>query len=199
MVNLANRFFMSTINSGLIVYKRILIDFGYSDSGKLSPFPFNNLTEEIRSIENLTYADGSSSNIGIRERSEHPFTSIVDGFSTGSNFGVYPDTALLDCYVTPNSGYSEFEITGLDTRKAYSIRIIGAVYVLNRVTRYTAYHVRSISETYTTRTLQVQNNYLNTVLFDHLQSYPDGHILFRVEPTAAGQSGYINALEIIEH
>lgn len=190
---------MSTINSGLIIDKRILVDFGYSDAGKLSPFPFNNLTEEIRSIENLTYADGSTSSIGIREKSEYPFSIVGDGFNTGSNYGVYPDTALLDCFVTTIGGYSEFEITGLDTRKTYSIRIIGSVYVLNRVTRYSAYHVRSISETYTSRTLQVQNNYLNTVLFDHLQSYPDGHILFRVESTGGGQSGYINALEIIEH
>ena len=123
------------------------------------------------------------------------------GTSTGNNSGVAPDAVMLSYWFMGDSPVGNarrspaaLTLTGLNPARLYTLSFVGSRgAATSRSTTYTAVGVNTKTGAHTNN----QNTTLSTVLTD-MQPTAGGVLVVSIEPTAAGQYGYVNETKIME-
>lgn len=172
---------------------RLRINFSQSGNG---PAPWNNVNNFV--TNNLKDDQGAVTNVGLTFDSWWWATS-VDGATTGNNSGVYPDVVMKEyLYFGSLPGFFSGapnmpgRLTGLDADKTYSIRFFSSstwwAQPNNGTTTFTINGV--------TKSIAVQGNTTNTVIFENLTPNGSGEISFDVSRASGSNVGYLNAMEV---
>lgn len=161
-----------------------------------APAPWNNMS--AAAISDLKNDQGGLTGTGLVFDSWWWATS-TDGPVAGGNSGVYPDAVMKEyMYFGSVPGFFNGapdmpgRFTGLDTGSTYSIRFhSGSNWWAQPDNGTTTFAINGI-----TRSLAVQGNTTNTVIFEGLRPTATGEIGFTVGRADGSNAGFLNAIEL---
>ena len=176
---------------------RYLVNFN-KDNNQAAPWNnFDENPDPNDALRNISNENGQASAITLTLKTPWGWAATgnsgydAKGATTGNNSGAVPDNVLMTGFWTERTEAEVIEISGLDTKMAYTLSMIGS-----RITtgdRTTLYVVGT-----DTVSLNAANNTQNMVALEEVKPNANGVIELRVIKAASAMVGYLNALIIDE-
>lgn len=187
-------------NGQIISYKWKLLDadqhavtktfINFTNSAHQANSPWNNTPGPNHAgniISNLSDSLGNNTSVSI-ELLGSWYGVLATGRVTGNNTGVFPD-AVIKASSRISTGIYQIRVFGLNPNELYNFEFFGSKYGGgNRTTIYSVGD-KSVS-------LDVANNFTNTVELKWIQANSNGEILIEISKSTDAIDGYLNALII---
>jgi len=161
-----------------------------------APAPWNSISGQT--TNNLKNQSGQTTSIGLAFQTTAWSTESM-GAVTGNNSGVYPDEIIKDHYwfgIWGRPDVVDVKLTGLNAMFKYNITLFASSTYNNFANNgSTTYTINGVS-----KSLAVQNNQQNTVIFSNIVPDASGNITITMtkDPNAGGWLNAIVASEVFD-